>query len=232
MTRAPLPICWTPLTRALRSVMYLPLVAARAVLSVFTLTICLMATACDPAPEGSTTSASPVNATAPAAAATVSEPPPASAAPSVNPVVSQSDLADIYGRAEGVLAEAKTPAVFSQFRPLQQVQLTPVGNMLKVTASGNDPQILLPAFIQGQRFIIEATVDSPADTTMQIFYLRKGQTSYTDGQAQMAPLVKGRNVVYFQFPAADIVDPLRVDIGTAAGDYTIESMIAKVLPAQ
>lgn len=106
-----------------------------------------------------------------------------------------------------------------------------MGDTLKVTATGADPQMLLPAFIQGKRFIIKATVISPVATQMQVFYLRKGQTAYSDPQSQMAELTPGRNDVYFRFDAPDIIDPLRVDIGAVPGDYVLESMVARVLPS-
>lgn len=145
------------------------------------------------------------------------------------PPASPADLAAIYEASPALLAEARSPAVFSQFRPVQDVELMPTGDTLKVTATGPAPQMLLPAFIQGKRFIIKATLTSPAATQMQLFYLRKGQTSYSDAQSQVAQLVPGPNEVYFRFDAPDMTDPLRLDIGTAPGDYILESMVARVL---
>lgn len=146
------------------------------------------------------------------------------------PPAPQDELRETFATLPNLLAEAKTQAVFGQFHAIRDVQLTSVGDTLRVTATGNDPQMLLPAFVQGQKFVIEATLTSPAATTMQIFYLRKGQTSYNEGQSQSAALVPGRNVVYFRFDAPDIIDPLRVDIGATAGDYLIESMVARTIP--
>ena len=143
----------------------------------------------------------------------------------------QAEMAQIYEKATAVLAEAKTSAVFSRFQAVKQAQLTPLADSLRITATGDDPQVLLPPFIQGRQFIIEATVESPADTVMQIYYLRRGQTAYTDAQSQSAALVKGKNVVYFRFTAPEMIDPLRLDIGAARGDYVVRSMIARVLPA-
>lgn len=115
---------------------------------------------------------------------------------------------------------------------MRQAQLIPTGDKLRITATGEDPQVLLPPFIQGKQFIIQATIDSPADTFLQIYYLRSGQSTYTEAQSQKAPLAKGKNVVYLRFTAPNMVDPLRVDIGAAPGDYIIESMVARALPAQ
>lgn len=147
------------------------------------------------------------------------------------PALPQPQQEAIFNAAGGLLAEATTNAVFSRFSAVQQVQLTPVENRLRVTATGDDPRFLLPAFIQGKQFIIQATVESPADTAMQIYYLRRGQSTYTETQSQTAPLVTGTNTVYFRFEAPDMVDPMRVDIGNVAGAYTVIKMVARVLPS-
>lgn len=145
------------------------------------------------------------------------------------PPATPADLAAIYEASPALLAEARSPAVFSQFRPVQDVELMPTGDTLKVTATGPAPQMLLPAFIQGKRFIIKATVVSPVATQMRVFYLRRGQTTYSDAQSQTAELAPGSNEVYFRFDAPDMIDPLRLDIGAAPGDYILESMVARVL---
>jgi len=189
------------------------------------LTVCLglLVSSCDN-PPSATASPAPDNSLVSAATASA-----APAAPA-DPALTQSELAQIFERANNVLAEAKTAGVFTQFRAGQQAQLTPTGDQLRVTASGDDPQVLLPAFIQGKQFIIQAIVESPTDTVMEMYYLRRGASDYTKDRSQSAPLVQGRNVVYFRFNAPDIIDPLRMDVGAAPGVYTVDSMIARVLP--
>ena len=139
----------------------------------------------------------------------------------------QAELRAQFDASPRIVFEAPTASAFSQFRPGQQAQLTVEGDRLKVTASGADPQMFLPAFVQGKRFIMEVTLNSPVATLMQAFYLRKGQTSYTEGQSQQATLSSGMNVVYFRFDAPDVVDPLRLDVGAATGDYVIEKVVAR-----
>lgn len=223
-SKAALPdVFWTGFATELRSGMSSRSMTAAVVLRSMALSVGLMVTGCDRDPRPEPTP----NATA-GRAEKKSAPLPLLGGEAGLP---QVELAAIYNRASVLLAEARGAAVFSQFRPVQQAQLTPLGDRLKVTATGNDAQLVLPAFIQGKQFIIQATIDSPAATQMEILYLRRGQTSYSDAQSQTAPLVKGRNVVYFRFNAPDMVDPLRVDIGAEPGDYTIESMIARFSPA-
>lgn len=188
-----------------------------------TLSLAFLLSSCTEAPNAAATPV-PSGANAAASPATPFALPADQALP-------QSELASIFETAKNLLAEAKTAAVFSQFRAGQQVQLTPAGDSLKVTATGDDPQVFLPAFTQGKQFIIQAIVESPTDTVMEMYYLRRGTPDYTNEQSQSAPLVKGRNVVYFRLNAPDLIDPLRMDIGAAPGNYTVVSMIARVLPS-
>lgn len=146
------------------------------------------------------------------------------------PALPQSELRDLFNSAPNLLAEARTQDVFQRFRAVNQARLTAEGNSLRISATGPSAQVLLPPFIQGKTFVLEATLTSPADGTMRVYYLRRGQSAYTEAQSQTAPLVSGTNVVYFRFDTPDMVDPVRVDLETAPGDYVIQSMVARALP--
>ena len=179
---------------------------------------------CDPAgnPEADIAEVEPGNT--PAGAAAVE---PLASAPAPK---SQAQLEADFNSSRAIIGEAKAQAVFSQFKAGHQVQLSSGWDTLKVHATGDDPQFFLPPFGAGRRFIIEAVVQSPADTIMQIYYLRTGQNQYNGDQVRTSVLKEGRNTVYFELDAPDLIDPLRVDIGTVPGHYVVESMIARGLP--
>lgn len=145
---------------------------------------------------------------------------------------SQEELEAEFNSSRAILAEAKTQAVFSQFKAGQQVQLTSGWNNLTIQATGDDPQFHLPAFAAGRHFIIQVMVKSPADTLMQMYYLRHGQSEYNGDQMRTCRLKQGENVVYFQFGVPDIIDPIRVDIGLVPGAYVVESMVARGIPGK
>jgi hypothetical protein len=191
--------------------------------------VAILAAGCEERPQ-STAATDTTSSGTPATATTGSD----SQAVATTPAApkTQEEIEQIFNSSTALLAEARTSSIFSQFRPIQQAQLTPAGEMLRVTATGDDPRMLLPAFIQGKKFVVQATVESPVATPMQIFYLTQGQTEYTAEQSQMAQLVQGRNVVYFMFDIPNMIDPLRVDVGAAPGEYIVDSMIARTLPGQ
>jgi hypothetical protein len=102
---------------------------------------------------------------------------------------------------------------------------------LKVTASGDDPQILLPPFsadVKG-RIVVRVELDSPSDTGFQVFYLPSGVHDY--GAYVVNRYVRrGRNTVYFALDASDFTGgPIRIDPGMTAGEYMLYGIEARLV---
>ena len=115
-------------------------------------------------------------------------------------------------------------------KPNSQITLTPLENGIKVTSSGDDPQLFLPTFAKGKQFILQVVIQSPVVTPAQLFYLLQGQSSYLEEQSFLLPLKPGKNTIYYRLDSPSLIDPLRFDPSAAAGDYIIESITAKALP--
>jgi len=113
-------------------------------------------------------------------------------------------------------------------RAIQQCELRPSDNGLKIVAKGDDPAILLPTFAMGKRFMLQVTIDSSTETGIQLFYMIRGDKTYHEGQGAIYPLKKGKNVIYFKVDQ-DVVDPVRLDPSYTQGEYTIESIIAHAI---
>jgi hypothetical protein len=142
---------------------------------------------------------------------------------------SQTELAQMFRTARSVIS-AKTSAELAKIKPYKNVDLTLEPNGLRVLATTGDPSILLPAFT-GQRLIIEVSIKSPADSTVQLFYLLRGQRTYTFPQSLKQPVKAGDNLIYFVLPDLPEARPLRLDPGTAPGEYLIQSFEAKSVAA-
>lgn len=145
-------------------------------------------------------------------------------------VFSQEELAETYASLTGFIAEAQSDKVWSQFRAQQQATIMTVDNSMRIEVTGDKPVLIAPAFAAGKRFIVEAVMDCPADTTAQLYYLTKGQASYTEGHSQKVQLKRGRNIVYFRVDLPNLMDPLRFDPATTPGVYLVRSMNAMALP--
>ena len=133
-----------------------------------------------------------------------------------------------FNASNEVLFEAKTSTDLAKCRALQQCELRPSNNGLKIVAKGHDSAILLPDFPVGKSFLLQVTIDSSTETGIQLFYLRRGDKTYQERQAAMYPLKKGKNVIYFKVDQ-DVVDPLRLDPSYTPGEYTIESIVARTI---
>jgi hypothetical protein len=157
---------------------------------------------------------------------------PVTTAPSsadLNSRKSQTELAQMFRAARSVIS-AKTSAELAKIKPYKNVTLTPEQDGLRVLATTDDPSILLPAFV-GQRLIVRVAIKSPADSTMQLFYLLRGQRTYTFPQSLKQPIKAGDNLIYFVLPDLPEARPLRLDPGMAPGEYLIQSFEAKSVAA-
>jgi phosphoglycerol transferase len=125
--------------------------------------------------------------------------------------------------------EAKTGVDLAKCRALQQCELRPSDNGLKIIAKGRDAAILLPNFVVRKRFMLRVTIDSSTETGIQLFYMMPGDKTYDERHAALYPLKKGKNVIYFKVDQ-DAVDPLRLDPSYTPGEYTIESIVARSIP--
>jgi hypothetical protein len=143
---------------------------------------------------------------------------------------SQDELAAEFNASQKVLFLAKSGTELAKMKSSPQAALTPLDNGLKVTSSGDDPQLILPPFAEGKQFILQVVIQSPVDDSAQLFFLLQGQSSYLEGQSYSLPLKPGKNVIYFRLDSPSLIDPLRFDPAVHPGNYTIESITARAIP--
>jgi hypothetical protein len=154
-------------------------------------------------------------------------------APAAGP---QAELATAFNASNRTLFEAKTAEDFLKVKAAAEagagldlgeatLSVTDAGLIVQ---AGEDPRFVLPAFAQDKKFILQVTITSPVETTVQVFYkLRNGP--YSELQSQIHPLKTGENVVYFRLDQPGITDSLRLDPGDTAGIYIIKSIVARGL---
>jgi hypothetical protein len=155
-------------------------------------------------------------------------PPPASASARAD---SQEVLAAAFAASSENLFEAKTGADLGKCRVLQQCELVPGDEGLKVIATGDDAAIFLPSFAEDKRFILQVIIDSPVDSGIQLFHMLRGQKEYQETKAPIYPIKKGTNTVYFKVDDEKTIDPLRLDPSFKSGEFTIKSIIARPIAA-
>ncbi len=156
--------------------------------------------------------------------------PSATAAPSgTTLVIPQERLASAFDASPTLVFSATTSAEFARINGNGQVVLTPSEKGLKIVSSGDDPQLILPPFAEGKRFILQVVIQSPVDTTGQLFFLLQGQSTYLGDKSFEVQLKPGKNVIYFRLDSPSLVDPLRFDPGFLPGNYIIESITAKAI---
>ena len=142
----------------------------------------------------------------------------------------QPELAQMFSAAGPVISSVKTSAELARVKPGNNVTLSPQSNGLKITATSHRPWVFLPGFRSG-RAVLELVLHSPADTTLQLFYRLPGQRSFRETQPLKQKTKAGRNVIYVELPALASNITLRLDPGSVAGEYLLESFEAKAVSA-
>jgi hypothetical protein len=136
----------------------------------------------------------------------------------------QAELEQMFSSATGVLLSVKTSEQFAAIKPYNEASLTVQPNGLKIVAQGSDPAVLLPSFPSDEA-IAEVIIDSPADTTFQLFYRLPGMANFSQSDSISVPIKAGKNTIYVHIPAATGV--LRLDPGMLPGEYLLESFQVK-----
>ena len=122
--------------------------------------------------------------------------------------------------------------MFKKLKPMHEIAIhtSPEGVMLR--SSGNDPYILLPEISCGgfhHSVVLKVEMRSPVETTMQIFYQTAKKKQFCEEQSIKKEISRGDNVVYFWLPIDVIEGSIRMDPGTAPGEYVLYSLEARTI---
>ena len=111
--------------------------------------------------------------------------------------------------------------------------LRPTGTgRLDVMALGRDPSLLLPRVPAAppRRYLLRLVVESPSETTLQLFYPTPGATSFDEGRSVRRRLPRGEAFVDLRFGPVELDGRLRLDPGETPGRYAIRELALYRLP--
>jgi hypothetical protein len=113
-----------------------------------------------------------------------------------------------------------------------RVTMAPGPEGLVVQASGDGPNLTLPAFAYDPQTTLLVRVDltSPADMHLDLRYQTSRAPEYEEARKVSQLLHKGRNVVYLPVTTPGLAGRLRLDPGTVAGPYVLHSVEVRALP--
>ena len=139
-------------------------------------------------------------------------------------VVPQAELEASFNKSSKIVFSAKTNGAWGLIKPLNDAQLVAEENGLSVTATGGDPQLLLPELELGGDQIIKVVLVSPAATVLQLFCKTQSGLDYNEARSTSQPLASGENTVYLKVPAPNASGALRLDPGAVAGNYLLKDL--------
>jgi hypothetical protein len=99
------------------------------------------------------------------------------------------------------------------------------GDGIHFTSIGNDPYFYLPKIeFPSKNINLKIGITTPASTTFQIFYLTNSDSIYNEKHSIKKPVPQGYQQLTFSFNTDSVNRNLRIDPGTALGDYVIHSL--------
>ncbi len=115
---------------------------------------------------------------------------------------------------------------FAGLQIIRDVELDYLKNELLMKATGRDPHLQLPALRKEPKseLLVEIDIESPVDTTLQVFYLTRGERHYSEKYSVKKDIHEGRNEIRFSIHRKDVWGRLRLDPGGSAGLYRLYAM--------
>jgi hypothetical protein len=136
----------------------------------------------------------------------------------------QVELAASFDVLSQVLLSSKNNELWGKIKAINDAQLVPGANGLTIKATGIDPALLLPACELSGYPIVKMVLVSPIATTSQVFYKTRDALDYDEAHNVSAALQPGENIIYLEVPIRDASGALRLDPGTAPGDYLLKEL--------
>jgi GT2 family glycosyltransferase/glycosyltransferase involved in cell wall biosynthesis len=124
------------------------------------------------------------------------------------------------------LFSTNRPGGFDDIASNEEVCTLKSDKSLEITATGEDPQLLLPQFESGfaERLCMRIRITAPTSTFIQAFYTVPGRSDYCEELSVKARIRQGFSEVYLLIPHALVEGRIRLDPGGQSGDYIIHSI--------
>jgi len=110
-----------------------------------------------------------------------------------------------------------------QYDKNDQFSLRFYDGVAELNVTKHDPIIILnQTQSQSSNVVLSYEIDSPVDTTFQIFYKEKKTSYYNEKDSYRAAIKKGNNRFHLLIPSQYINNQLRVDLVSSVGSYKIK----------
>ena len=146
-----------------------------------------------------------------------------------DPELDSSFLSKHFARSTDVRLTVNAETGLSSLIEANDAGVAQGKNGLLVSATGNDP-FLVFSFDAGAEdgpFLVEVSMTSPRQTTMQMFYTTGEEKGFEPSRQVSQELRKGENTLLFRLPHPDTAGKIRLDPGIGQGKYVLHSLVIK-----
>lgn len=146
-----------------------------------------------------------------------------------DPELERSMLAKRFARSTDILFKLDAGNGLNTLIETHDADVVPDEYGLGIQATGSDPFLVISFDERGEQgpLMVEATITSPRETMMQVFYTTEEEKSFDSSRQVSKKLTKGKNIVLLRLPHPETVGKIRLDPGIGKGKYQLHSLIVK-----
>lgn len=114
--------------------------------------------------------------------------------------------------------------------PLHDCKIEKLNQGLQIQAVGVDPQVEIGPFTfhDKHRYVLKISLDTPADTVLEVFFTRSTRRYYDPKDSLAKAIRKGANDIYFFLPnPSGSLEHVRIDPGACPGNYLVKEIAIK-----
>ena len=149
-----------------------------------------------------------------------------------DPLLTAAVLADHYEKSDQVRLRIDPGFNITGLTYLHDGRLENRDNGILIQATGNDPFFVLPFTPPPEKahYLVEIELDSPADTLFALYFTTaENPHDIQPNQVVEQRIKQGYNRLLLRLPHPEVTGLLRIDPGTAAGDYLLRSLTVKAV---
>ncbi len=119
--------------------------------------------------------------------------------------------------------------------PIHQCVANELSDGFEINALDSDPQIQIGplSLHSGTPHILKVSLESPANTTLEVFFRRSTRRNYTAEDSVAKRIRRGTNEVYFFLPGPpESLEFIRIDPGASPGRYLVKEIAIKEISSR
>lgn len=125
-----------------------------------------------------------------------------------------------------VVFDIQNPGAQNLMVPIRQLEIKAQDGFLELASQGEDPGFELTGIdlMNSPRILVEIDMESPVETTLQLFYRSELNPEYDEIHSISRKLKSGMNVLRLSIDGQKLRGPIRIDPAQTTGDFLLRRL--------